>query len=131
MATKKAFKDLTPKGQAQRLAKYAKEREARGNLELKGNVARPIKLIEGVDKEGKPFLRGVMTVAFNQEKNEKGETVFRTLNFYTSNEGLMNVYRGLKVGSFITGEYAVNEKEGNVYHNIQRIYDKSKGKVNA
>lgn len=128
---KKAFKDLTPKGQAQRLAKYAKEREERGNLELKGNVARPVKLIDGVDKEGKPFLRGVMTVAFNDEKDEKGKTVFRTLTFYTSNEGLMNVYRGLKIGSFVTGEYSVNEKDGNVYHNIQRIYDKSKDKVNA
>lgn len=131
MATKKPFAELTEKGKKQRLAKYAKEREERGNLELKGNVARPIKLIDGVDKEGKPFLRGVMTVAFNEEKDEKGETVFRTLTFYTSNEGLMNVYRGLKIGSFVTGEYSVNEKDGNVYHNIQRIYDKSKDKVNA
>lgn len=129
MATKKAFKDLTPKGQAQRIAKYAKEREERGNLELNGNVARPIKLIEGVDKNGKPFVRGVMTVAFNQERDEKGEATFRTLNFYTSDEYFMNLYRGLKVGSYITGEYSVNESNGNVYNNIYRIYDKTKAKA--
>lgn len=129
MATKKPFAELTEKSKKQRLAKYAKEREERGNLELNGNVARPIKLVEGVDKEGKPFVRGVMTVAFNQELNEKGEATFRTLNFYTSNEGLMNVYHGLKVGSYVTGEYSVREQGENVYNNIYRIYDKTKKKA--
>ena len=41
----------------------------------------------------------------------------------------MNVYRGLKVGSYVTGEYSVREQGENVYNNIYRIYDKTKAKA--
>ena len=114
---KKAFNELTEKGQQQRLAKYQKEREARGTTEVLARLVKPanIKDIKGDNK-----LAVFRLAAYDKETQKT--------NFFTASafiekgkEKLECFYSGLTTGQLVAVEF----KENNGYTNIYNMMDRS------
>lgn len=114
---KKSFKELTPKGQAQRLAKYEKERQARGTTEALVRLVKPavIKTIKGDNK--------MAIFRFAAYDKEAQETKFFTASAFIENgkTALESFYAGLTKGQLVAVEY----KESNGYKNIYNLMDRA------
>ncbi|WP_078598363.1 hypothetical protein [Evansella clarkii] len=114
---KKAFNELTEKGQKQRLAKYQKEREARGTQETLARLVKPatIKTITGDNK--------LAVFRFAAYDKETEETNFFTASAFIAKgkDKLESFYANLAKGQLVAVEY----KENNGYTNIYNLMDRS------
>lgn len=124
----KKFSELTEKGKRQRLAKYQKEREARGTTETLARLVRPatIKEIKGGNK-----LAVFRFAAYDKAENE---TKFFTASAFIKKgkEKLEQFYAGLEKGQLVSVEYKTNNGYTNVYNLMDRSYaDNRKKKATA
>ncbi|WP_078598367.1 hypothetical protein [Evansella clarkii] len=114
---KKAFNELTEKGQKQRLNKYQKEREARGTQETLARLVKPanIKTISGDNK--------LAVFRFAAYDKESDETRFFTASAFIKKgkDKLEEFYANLSKGQLVAVEY----KENNGYTNIYNLMDRS------
>ncbi|WP_110114492.1 hypothetical protein [Bacillus sp. CGMCC 1.16541] len=114
---KKKFEELTEKGQQQRLAKYQKEREARGIEETLARLVKPanIKPIKGNNK-----LAIFRLAAYNKDTEE---TKFFTASAFIAKgkDKLEEFYASLAKGQLVAVEF----KENNGYTNIYNLMDRS------
>ena len=114
---KKKFEELTEKGQQQRLAKYQKEREARGTEETLARLVKPanIKPIKGDNK-----LAIFRLAAYNKDTEE---TKFFTASAFIAKgkDKLEEFYASLAKGQLVAVEF----KENNGYTNIYNLMDRS------
>lgn len=116
MAKKKAFNELTEQGKKQRLAKYAKEREARGTTDHLVRLVKAPKIneIKGGNKQA------VFRLAeYNKEKNE---TEFFTATAFIAKgkDKLEAYYAGLEQGDLVSVEIKAVKGYNNVYDMITR-----------
>ena len=114
---KKLYSELTEQGKKQRLAKYQKEREARGTTETLCRLVKPasIKEIKGDNK--------LATFRFAAYDKESNETSFFTASAFIAKgkDKLESFYAGLGKGQLVAVEY----KENNGYTNIYNLMDRS------
>ncbi|MGX1266768.1 hypothetical protein RKD55_004712 [Rossellomorea marisflavi] len=114
---KKRFNELTEQGQKQRLAKYQKEREARGTEETLARLVKPanIKPIKGDNK-----LAIFRLAAYNKDTEE---TKFFTASAFIAKgkDSLEKFYASLAKGQLVAVEF----KENNGYTNIYNLMDRS------
>lgn len=114
---KKRFNELTEQGQKQRLAKYQKEREARGTEETLARLVKPanIKPIKGDNK-----LAIFRLAAYNKDTEE---TKFFTASAFIAKgkDSLEKFYASLAKGQLVAVEF----KENNGYTNIYNMMDRS------
>jgi hypothetical protein len=113
----KKFSELTEKGQKQRLAKYQKEREARGTQATLARLVRPanIKTIKGDNK--------LAVFRFAAYDKDTEETRFFTASAFIKKgkDKLEEFYASLQKGQLVSVEY----KENNGYTNIFTLMDRS------
>lgn len=123
----KKFNELTEKGQKQRLAKYQKEREARGTEETLARLVRPatIKPIKGDNK-----LAVFRFAAYN---NESKDTKFFTATAFIAKgkEALESFYTGLTKGQLVSVEYKETENYTNIYNLMDRSSADNKNESNT
>lgn len=114
----KKFNELTAKGQKQRLAKYQKEREARGTEETLARLVRPatIKPIKGDNK--------LAVLRFAAYDKEKEETKFFSASAFIAKgkDALEEFYAGLSKGQLVAVEYKQNDGYNNIYNLMDRSY---------
>lgn len=113
----KKFNELTKRGQQQRLAKYEKERKARGTTEVLARLVRPaiIKDIKGGNK--------LAVFRFASYDKDSKETKFFTASAFIAKgkNALESFYASLVKGQLVSVEY----KENNGYTNIYNLMDRS------
>lgn len=116
--TKKKFSELTERGQKQRLAKYDKEREARGTTEVLARLVRPAS-IKDIADDAK--LAVVRLAVYEKETNA---TKFFTASAYIAKgkEALQNFYASLEKGQLVSVEYKENKGYLNIYNMMDRSY---------
>ncbi|MGX1195873.1 hypothetical protein [Metabacillus sp. SLBN-84] len=126
MAAKK-FNELTEKGQKQRLAKYQKEREARGTEETLARLVRPatIKEIKGDNK--------MAVFRFAAYDKATDETKFFTASAFIAKgkEKLEEFYTSLAKGQLVAVEYKENKGYMNIYNLMDRSYADKRNKSGA
>ncbi|MGX1266771.1 hypothetical protein RKD55_004715 [Rossellomorea marisflavi] len=124
---KKKFNELTEQGQKQRLAKYQKEREARGTEETLARLVRPatIKSIKGDNKQA--IFR---FAAYDKESNE---TKFFTASAFIEKgkDALEGFYASLAKGQLVAVEYKENKGYNNIYNLMDRSYADTRNQTNA
>lgn len=123
----KKFNELTERGKKQRLAKYQKEREARGTQETLARLVRPanIKPIKGDNK-----LAVFRFAAYDKEEND---TKFFTASAFIAKgkEKLETFYAGLAKGQLVAVEYKNNNGYTNIYNLMDRSYADNRNKSGA
>lgn len=124
---KKSFNELTEKGQKQRLAKYQKEREARGTTEVLARLVKPasIKDIKGDNK--------LATFRLAVYDKESQKTNFFTASAFIEKgkEKLEQFYAGLTKGQLVAVEYKANNGYNNIYNMMDRSYADTRAKSDA
>ncbi|MGX1195872.1 hypothetical protein [Metabacillus sp. SLBN-84] len=120
----KKFNELTEKGQKQRLAKYQKEREARGTQETLARLVKPatIKEISGENK--------LAIFRFAAYDKATDETKFFTASAFIAKgkEKLEEYYMSLTKGQLVAVEYKENNGYTNIYNLMDRSYADSRKK---
>lgn len=114
---KKQFNELTDAGKKARLAKYEKEREARGTKQtLARIVATPkIKDIANGNKQA------VIRLAVNKAGSKEAEFPVVTAFIKKGKDGLENYYANLQKGQLVSVEY----KEANGYKNVYNMINRN------
>ena len=115
---KKKFNELTEKGQQQRLAKYQKEREARGTQETLARLVKPanIKDISGDNK------LAVFRFAAYDKETDKTEFFTASAFIAKGKEKLEDFYASLAKGQLVAVEYKDNNGYRNIYNLMDRAY---------
>lgn len=119
----KPFSQLSESGKKARLAKYEKERQARGTREALVRAVKPMKF--KALKNGDTL--GVLRVA--EYDKETNETKFYNVNAYikTGKTALKSFYESIQKGQLLSIEMKENEGYINAYQIIDRSYaDKRK-----
>ena len=121
---KKKFNELTEKGQQQRLAKYEKEREARGTTESLARLVKPatIKPVKGDNK--------IAVFRFAAYDKATDDTKFFTASAFIKKgkDQLEAFYANLNKGQLVAVEYKENNGYNNIYNLMDRSYADSKKK---
>lgn len=114
---KKAFKDLTERGQKQRLKKYAAEREARGTQECLVRLAKPAKITDTKDKKNRvAFFR-----FYEFDKETQKVRFFNATAFIEKGKDALEAfYASLGKNDLVSLEYKQNGKYTNVYNLMDR-----------
>lgn len=119
----KKFNELTETGKKQRLAKYEKEREARGTTEVLARLVRPAKIKE-ISGDNKLAIFRFATY----DKDAKETKFFNATAFIKKGkDALENFYASLEKGQLVSVEYKANGDYNNIYNLMDRSYaDKRK-----